>query len=233
MITAEAWWNVLGNYNEFIMPFQFIWMGIALLLTIWFFIKPEKLTTILLKIYLILSFAFIAIVFFAIHGQELPAFIAQTICFGSLSLLFTIDLKLNKFQFRIPEKSASKIVMIVALLSVYLYPVVGLLSGHIFPKLIFLGTFPCPTTAFALIFAATSLPKMNLEWQNVGYYATWLLLLIWAIPFPIAIQIPQFGAYEDIIMLVIGVSSCSLIICTLIQRIKEKRIIEKSALEYS
>jgi len=37
------------------------------------------------------------------------------------------------------------------------------------------------------------------------YLVTLGLLLLWAIPFPILIQIPQFGAYEDGIMVVLGV----------------------------
>jgi len=38
------------------------------------------------------------------------------------------------------------------------------------------------------------------------------LLLLWAIPFPILIQIPQFGAYEDGIMLVLGVYALAVLL---------------------
>jgi hypothetical protein len=31
------------------------------------------------------------------------------------------------------------------------------------------------------------------------------LLALWAIPFPLFIQIPKFGVYEDAIMLVLGI----------------------------
>lgn len=66
---------------------------------------------------------------------------------------------------------------------------------------IILGAFPCPTTALALVFMATSIP-LKRRWL---YLVTMGLLLLWAIPFPILIQIPQFGAYEDGIMVVLGV----------------------------
>ena len=223
MIATEDWWNVLISYNESIMPFQFIWAGIALILTIWFFIKPGKITNILLKVYFILSFAFISIIFFAIKGQELPAFIGQAICFGSLAILLAIDLKFNKFQFTKPEKLAPKIVMLVSLVLVFLYPIFGMILGHIYPRMIILGTFPCPTTALAIVFATASLSKVEIKWQSIGLLTIWILLLVWAIPFPIAIQIPQFGAYEDSIMLLIGIYGLIMLISTVIRKSIEIR----------
>jgi len=41
----------------------------------------------------------------------------------------------------------------------------------------------------------------------VGHNYPHMLLLFWAIPFPILIQIPKFGVLEDGIMLLVGVSS--------------------------
>ncbi len=234
MIATEDWWNVLINFNESIMPFQFIWAGIALILTIWFFIKPGKITNILLKVYFMLSFAFISIMFFAIKGQELPAFVGQTICFGSLAILFALDLKLNKLQFIMPEKLIPKIVMMISTVLVFLYPVFGMLSGHVYPRMIILGTFPCPTVALAIIFTTASLSKIEIKWQSIGLFAIWLLLLIWAIPFPIAIQIPQFGAYEDIIMLLIGIYGLTMLIVTVIEKSieirKEKQLLDSEGI---
>lgn len=45
-------------------------------------------------------------------------------------------------------------------------------------------------------------PAQRRRWL---YFVTLGFLLLWAIPFPIAIQIPQFGAYEDGIMVATGV----------------------------
>jgi hypothetical protein len=59
----------------------------------------------------------------------------------------------------------------------------------------------CPTTALALLFMALATPQK----RRSLYLVTMGLLLLWAIPFPILIQIPQFGAYEDGIMVVLGV----------------------------
>jgi hypothetical protein len=76
------------------------------------------------------------------------------------------------------------------------------------------GTFPCPTTALALLFISSAIPRKN-RWL----YAVLLgLLLIWAIPFPIMIQIPKFGVYEDSIMLTAGLYNIFLMLLRLKKR---------------
>ena len=218
MIPVEEWWDILANYNQFIMPFQFIWAAVGIILTIWFLIKPSKYNNLALKIFFIVSFMFIAIVFFSIKGQDLPAFVAQTICFGSLALLLFVDIWFKKFEFKIPENNLNKIIMYISLAIVFLYPVVGLLAGHSYPRMIIFGTFPCPTVALALVFATASLPEIKLDWKCMILFSIWTLLLIWAIPFPIAIQIPIFGAYEDIIMLTIGIFGLIRLIWILVKK---------------
>jgi hypothetical protein len=81
------------------------------------------------------------------------------------------------------------------------YPLIALLQGRPFSKWIMPGSFPCPTTALALIFMATTFQARR-RWL---YLLTMCLLLLWAIPFPIMIQIPRFGVYEDGVMLVAGI----------------------------
>lgn len=76
--------------------------------------------------------------------------------------------------------------------------------GHYFPKLIVVGTHPCPTAAFTLLLLTTALPQVN----RIIYG----ILLFWAVPFPVFIQIPKFGVYEDSIMLGIGIYSLIMLI---------------------
>ncbi len=219
MIPAEDWWNVLASYNESIMPFQFILATIGILITFWFIIKPNKKANILLKLYFSVSFAVIAVVFFLIKGRELPAYIAQAICFGSLSVLFALDIKFDKMKFRTPEGKIRLIFMYTSFLLVFLYPVVGMLAGHVYPRMILYGTFPCPTTALALVYATASMPKI--DWKSM------ILLLIWAIPFPIAIQLPKFGVYEDSIMLFIGLVSLITWIWWLVRKYRKNNLEKK------
>jgi hypothetical protein len=61
------------------------------------------------------------------------------------------------------------------------------------------GTLPCPTTALALLVLTTALPRVD----KIAY----ILLLLWAIPFPPLINLPKYGVYEDTIMFFCGVYS--------------------------
>jgi hypothetical protein len=87
---------------------------------------------------------------------------------------------------------------------VFCYPLFGIAFGHHFASLIMPGTFPCPTTALGLLMLTTALPRVD----KIAY----ILLLLWAIPFPPFIQIPKYGVYEDAIMFVSGVYSLILLL---------------------
>jgi hypothetical protein len=90
------------------------------------------------------------------------------------------------------------------MLLVFCYPLFGIAFGHHFASLIMPGTFPCPTTALGLLMLTTALPRVN----KIAY----ILLLLWAIPFPPFIQIPKYGVYEDAIMFISGVYSLILLL---------------------
>jgi len=98
------------------------------------------------------------------------------------------------------------------------YPLIALLQGRPFSQWIIPGTFPCPTTALALVFMATT-SSARRRWL---YLVTVCLLLIWAVPFPIMIQIPRFGVYEDSIMLAIGIYSLIMLIANARKAKREK-----------
>ena len=60
-----------------------------------------------------------------------------------------------------------------------------------------------PTTALGLILLTTALPRVD----KIAY----ILLLVWAIPFPPFVQIPKYGVFEDAIMFLIGIYSLILL----------------------
>lgn len=199
MIPAENWWASLEAYSLSIFPMQIVMYILAAVLTMLFFARPGTTTNRIIKAYLAFACAWIGIVFFLILGRDLPAHNAQAFLFLSIAVLFTADLFMGKIEFRVPETKYRLHTTIFWFVMAFLYPVVGMLVGHTYPRMIILGTFPCPTVAFALILMTTALPKVT----RLVYF----LLLLWAIPFPIFFQIPQFGVYEDSIMLVIGIYS--------------------------
>ncbi|MDY7035794.1 MAG: DUF6064 family protein [Thermodesulfobacteriota bacterium] len=199
MIEAEKWWGIIGAYGSSIWPAQAISIIIAITLILYLFFKPGKKADILMKIYLSLSFAWLGVIFFMILGKGL----ADNYFFGTLftivAILFALDIYRKKMEFCLPKAKWQKYLTIFLMLIVICYPLFGMALGHYFPRLIIAGTFPCPTTALALLLLTTALPRVD----KVIYG----ILLFWAIPFPIFIQIPRFGVYEDSIMLVIGIYS--------------------------
>ncbi|MBD3341631.1 MAG: hypothetical protein GF353_21175 [Candidatus Lokiarchaeota archaeon] len=197
MISANEWWKIIGNYNIAIFPAQIILHLVAVIITVYFVLRSKKEANIVLKAFFAFNFAWIGIIFFIIFGTGLSMNYLSAFLFILVACFFGADIFRKRIEFQLPGKNYEKMVMTVLLVVISCYPFIGFLFGHQFPRMIFLGVFPCSTTALALTFLAFSVPKIDLK--------PYILLLIWAIPFPIFIQIPQFGVYEDAIMLSTGI----------------------------
>ena len=204
MIAAEKWWGIIGEYGSSIWPAQIVTITIAIALVIYLFVMPGKNANLLMKIYLSFSFAWIGIIFFIIQAKGLAGNYFLGTLFTVVAILFVLDIYRKKMEFCLPQAKWQKYLTIFLMLVVLCYPLFGMAFGHYFPKLIIIGTHPCPTAAFALLLLTTALPRVN----RIIYG----LLLFWAVPFPIFIQIPKFGVYEDSIMLGIGIYSLIMLI---------------------
>ena len=106
-------------------------------------------------------------------------------------------------RFSLPAAGWRRYATLALILLVFCYPLFGVAFGRPFASLIIPGTFPCPTTALGLLVLTTALPRVD----KIAY----ILLLLWAIPFPPFIQLPKYGVYEDAIMFVSGVYSLILL----------------------
>ena len=208
MISAEAWWSIIEAYGARIWPAQAVFYIVAILLTGWLLLKPGQFQNWIIKLYLSIAFAWNGIVFFLIIAKDITGDSYGNYLFGSIfiivSVLFALDLFRQKMQFSLPAAGWHKYSTLVLMLLVFCYPLFGIAFGHHFLSLIIPGTFPCPTTAFGLIMLTTALPRVN----KIAY----ILLLLWAIPFPPFIQIPKYGVYEDAIMFISGIYSLILLL---------------------
>ena len=204
MIPAEKWWGIIGAYGSNIWPAQIISITIAIALVIYLFVMPGKKANQFVRIYLSLSFAWIGIVFFIIQGKGLAGNYFFGTLFTVVAILYVLDIFAKKMEFRLPKTGWQKYLTILLMMIIICYPLFGMAFGHYFPKLIIVGTHPCPTAAFALLLLTTALPQVN----RIIYG----ILLFWAVPFPVFIQIPKFGVYEDSIMLGIGIYSLNMLI---------------------
>ena len=216
MISAEQWWSIIEAYGAEIWPAQIIFYIIAVLLVGWLFLKPGRVHSWLTKLYLAVAFAWNGIMFFLILAKDITGDSYGNYLFGFIfiivSVLIVVDLFRNKMQFSLPASMCLRYTTLGLLLLVLCYPLFGVLFGHSLSKLIVPGTFPCPTTALGLLVLTTGLPRID----KVAY----ILLLLWAIPFPPFIQIPKYGVYEDAIMFVSGVYS--LILLLIYWKVKDK-----------
>ena len=204
MLSAEEWWSIMEAYGSRIWPVSLVSVAISVMLVFFLFVRFGSVSNLLMKIYLVLSFAWIGIVFFMSLGKGL----AGNYIFGSMftivSILFAADIFRGKMQFRLPEMKRQKYITLGLTLVVLCYPLFSMAFGHNFPRLIIPGTYPCPTTALGLLLLTMALPRVD----KIVY----MVLLFWAIVFPPFIQIPKYGVYEDGIMLLVGLYSLVMLV---------------------
>ena len=204
MLSAEEWWGILEVYGSRVWPAQAVFFVAAVLFVLLVLLKPGRITNTLMKLYLAMSFGWIGIVFFITLGKGLKGNYVFGSLFVIVAILFAVDLLRVKMDFRLTPMVWQRYVALLLLLIVLCYPLFSMAFGHHFPRVIVPGTFPCPTTALALVLLTISLPRVD----KIIY----IILLFWAIPFPPLIQIPKYGVYEDTIMLVIGIYSLVMLV---------------------
>ncbi len=207
MISSNEWWAVLQNYNLTIFPTQIVFYLLAVAMLVVFFTQQETISNRVIKGGFALAFGWIGIVFFLLLGQELPTYKPQAFLFLSLSVLFAVDFFTNTYRFSMPRAGWRKTLTLAGFGLVMAYPLLAIILGRSASQFIIPGTFPCPTVGLVLVFMATTFPAKN-RWL---YLITMGLLLLWAIPFPIMIQLPKYGVYEDGIMLLMGLYSLGML----------------------
>jgi hypothetical protein len=203
MISAQEWWSIIEAYGGRTWPTQIVFYIVALLLMGWLLFKPGRIQSTCTKLYLAIAFAWIGIVFFLILAKDITGVSYGNYCFGSLfiivSILFAVDLFRQKMRFSLPASGWRTYATVVLLVLVFCSPLVGIALGRSSASLIMPGTLPCPTTALGLLVLTTALPRVD----KIAY----ILLLVWAVPFPPFIQLPKYGVYEDTIMFFCGLYS--------------------------
>ena len=203
MIPAQEWWSIIEAYGARIWPAQIVFYIVALLLMAWLLFKPGRIQSTCTKLYLTIAFAWIGIVFFLILAKDITGHSYGNYCFGSLfiivSILFAVDLFRQKMQFSLPPSGWRTYATVVLLILVFCQPLFSIALGRSSASLVMPGTIPCPTTALGLLVLTTALPRVD----KIAY----ILLLLWAIPFPPLINLPKYGVYEDTIMFFCGVYS--------------------------
>jgi hypothetical protein len=150
-----------------------------------------------MKFYLAISFGWISLAFFLTLGKGLAGSSYFAALFMVIAVLFAWDGFRKRMDLHLPEDARQRGITLGLTLIVLCYPLLSVAMGRPSEEMIVPGTFPCPTTALALVLLATSLPRVD--------KLLYILLLFWAIPFAPFIQIPRYGVYEDTIMFGVGI----------------------------
>lgn len=181
---AQAFWNVIGNYNKQTWIIQILLLIFMLSAIILSYMGKVKWAA---KFSLGIVNLFIGIAFFAWYGTEpiqkffaLPLYL---LCGG----LFLYESWRNKDD--IIQKP--NLIQTILLLLYVLYPVVSMLLGNSFPQMV-TYIMPCPVISLSIVVCA------GYKRKNRVLLA---LLTIWGLT---GIKSVIFNAYEDIILLICG-----------------------------
>ena len=204
LLSAQEFWEIMGSYGARVWPAQVVFLVAAVLLVLLVFLKPGDIADILIKLYLAVSCLWAGIVFFFIFGKGIPGYYVFASLFIIAGILFGVDLFRRKMAFRLPRLGWHRSLTVVLTLIVLCYPILSIVFGHHFPRVIVLGVFPCPTTALALVLLTIAVPR--------GDRILYSIFLFWAVAFPPFLQLTRWGVYEDTIMFGIGIYSLVLLV---------------------
>jgi hypothetical protein len=207
MVPREEFWSIMAAYGAGIAPAQIVFYVAAILVVGWAFLKPGRLQSLFVKMYLSIAFLWIGILFHFILAKDLAGgsygnyFVGSVFLF--VSALFAADCLRQRMRFSLPTVRWERCATLVLLLLVFCYPLFGIALGHSLTTLIVPGTYPCGTVALGLLLLTTALPQVD----KVIY----VLLLLLAIPSTPFVQIARYGVYEDVILLAVGFYSLVLL----------------------
>lgn len=189
---AQAFWNVIGNYNEQTKMVQIV---------LFIFTFTTILLSYMRKSGWVAKFAlgiinlFIGIGFFAWYGtepiQKYFAFPLYLLC-GTLFLYESWHTRDDMIQKPNPFQA-------VLLLLYLLYPFASILLGNTFPQMV-THVMPCPVVSLSIAVYASYKRKNKLLLA---------LLTIWGLT---GIKSLIYNAYEDIILLICGIYGVTLLI---------------------
>lgn len=182
---AQAFWNVIGNYNKQTWIIQIILFTFMLLAIMLSYMQKVKWAA---KFSLGIVNLFIGIAFFAWYGTEpIQKFFALPLYLLCGGLFIYESWRSKEDMIKRPN-----LIQITLLLLYLLYPAVSMLLGNSFPQMV-TYIMPCPVISLSIAVYAGYKRKNKVLLT---------LLTIWGLT---GIKSVIFNAYEDIILLIAGI----------------------------
>ena len=195
--TAEVFFSVFEQYNRAIWPTQIVAYGLGLVVVL-LTLRPVPGGNKVIGALLAAAWAWIGVVYHLMHFAAIdvaaPAFgavfIVQALLFG-----WTVAIG-GKIVFRFRADVFGWTGLGFVLFAMAVYPLVGWLAGHGWPRAPLFGIAPCPTTIFTMgVLMLTEgrtplrLALIPVLWSLVGGTAAWLL----SVPEDLALPLAGLG----------------------------------------
>ena len=191
-MNAQAFWNVIGNYNE---QTKLIQIGLLIFITLAITLSYIGKVNWAAKFALGITNLFIGIGFFAWYGTEpIQKFFALPL-YLLCGILFLYESWHNKNDLLEKPTSFQSLLIVLYLL----YPFISVVLGNSFPQMV-TYIMPCPIVSLSITVYAGYKRKNKL---------LLLLLTIWGFT---GIKSVIFNAYEDIILLICGFYGIALLV---------------------
>lgn len=180
--TREQFLEVFARYNEAVWPAQVVAYAIGLAL-VSLLLRPRSGGGRAVAALLALMWAWTGV---AYHGLFFAAINKAAIAFAALfvvqGLLFAHAAGRGYLQFGGARGAAAWLGWALVLYAALVYPVIGMITGHAYPRMPMFGITPCPVVLFTLgvlLLAKAPLPALLLMvpllWSLVGGSAAFLL----------------------------------------------------------
>lgn len=173
----EIFWKTIGLYNSSTWVYQIFIIIAGILSTIFLIKKNGRRSAIAMKLFLIVLYLWISVVYFYIYCEERNYNELMSLFWGVLVATWICDLIIGYTTFE-RSSSHSKLAYLLLIMP-FLYPVTSLLQGKSFPE-ITSPVMPCSAVVFTLGILQLFSKKINLflilllcHWSLIGLSKTY------------------------------------------------------------
>jgi hypothetical protein len=201
--TVEQFMGVFQSYNQGIWPLQIVayFLGIAAVVLA---LRRARYSDQVISGILALMWVWNGIVFHLIYSSAInpmarifgPLFVLEGL------LVFWFGAVRSQLSFRPAAGWRGGLGAVMILYAMIVYPIVGTLAGHIFPRAPIFGVAPCPTVIFTFgmfLWTTARFPKYLL-----------VVPFLWSI-LATNVALPPFNVREDFGLLISGVVATALL----------------------
>jgi hypothetical protein len=200
--TQEQFLTIFTQYNLAVFPLQIIFIILGIV-ALWFVVKKSPISDRIILLILIFFWFWMGIVYHILFFSSINplAYAFGVLFIIEACLLIYLGIIKKQVEFSLTKDRYTLIGLIFIVYAMIIYPVIGMVAGHGYPRLPTFG-LPCPTTIFTFGLFLMSDKKFPLPllvipliWSMIGFFAALSL-----------------GITEDYMLLVAGVVGTVLII---------------------